>query len=116
MRAVVALLSLVTLFTLTLRPATAAESIVGRWGETQEVCHSATVIVLAPMRLQSDETVCNFADVVRSGDVVTWRGSCRAGEEPIRRETVIATLHRDRTLSLLFTGTGAKIPRLLRCR
>ncbi len=117
MRTVVAVLSLVALsMAAVCRPASAAESIVGRWGETQEVCSSATVIVLAPMRLQSDETICNFTDVTRSGNVVTWRGTCRAGEEPIRRETVVATLNRNHTLSLLFEGTGAKIPNLIRCR
>jgi hypothetical protein len=97
-------------------PASALETIVGRWGETEDVCRSANVIVLAPMRLQSDETVCNFIDVTRLGDVVTWRGSCKAGEEPIHKETVIATLHPNRTLTLLFKGTGAKYPGLIRCR
>lgn len=101
---------------LVMLPASARETIVGRWGETPEVCRSATVIVLAPMRLQSDETVCNFTDVSRLGDVVTWRGTCQAGEEPLRKETVIATLHPNRTLTLLFKSTGAKYPGLIRCR
>ena len=101
---------------LTISPASALETIVGRWGETTEVCRSANVIVLAPMRLQSDETVCNFTDVSRLHDVVTWRGTCQAGEEPVRRETVIATLHPNRTLTLLFKSTGAKYPGLIRCR
>lgn len=117
MRTVVAVLPLVAVaMAAVCRPASAAESIVGHWGETQEVCRSATVIVLAPMRLQSDETICNFTDVTRTGNVVTWRGTCRAGDVPLRRETVVATLNRNQTLTLLFKGTGAKIPDLVRCR
>ena len=96
-------------------PADAAETIVGRWGETREICASATVVVISPMRLTSDETVCNFTDVARSGDVVTWKGICGAGEEKPRRETVVATLKADRSLSLRFLGSGATIPGLHRC-
>lgn len=96
-------------------PAVAAETIVGRWGETSDVCRSASVVVLGPMRLASDETVCNFDDVSRRGDVVTWKGNCAAGDVPPEPETVIATLAGGR-LTLRFRGSGASIGPLIRCR
>lgn len=104
------------LVTLPAVAAAARETIVGRWGETPEACGTPSAIDIGPMRLASEETVCDFADVSRVGDVVTWRGICHVAEEPPRRETVVATLAADRSLTLRFRASGATIPGLRRCR
>ncbi len=97
-------------------PAGAAETIVGRWGETRDVCGSGGAIDIAPMKLSSEETLCEFTDVARTGDVVTWRGRCFVQGEAPRNETVVATLGADRRLTLFFRASGARIPGLARCR
>lgn len=97
-------------------PAGAAETIVGRWGESRDVCQGASAITISAMGLSSEETVCEFKDVSRSGDVVTWKGTCHVHQEGSRKETVVATLAADKTLSIRFRGSGAEIPGLRRCR
>lgn len=97
-------------------PASAAETIVGRWGETNEVCAGADALVVKPMGLSAEQMSCDFTDVSRSGDVVTWKGRCFVQEESPRRETVVATLASDRSLRILFRGSGSKIGPLYRCR
>ena len=97
-------------------PGAARETIVGRWGETRDVCGSGGAIDIKPMGLSSEETVCEFTDVGRVEDVVTWKGKCFVQDAPPRRETVVATLHADRSLTLHFKGSGATIPGLKRCR
>ena len=97
-------------------PALARETIVGRWGETADVCGSGAAIDIRPMGLSSEETVCEFTDVGRVDDVVTWKGKCFVQDAPPRRETVVATLQADRRLTIAFKGSGATIPGLKRCR
>jgi hypothetical protein len=97
-------------------PAAARETIVGRWGESRDVCNSGGAIEIKAMELSSEETVCEFSDVSRVEDVVTWKGKCFVNGAPPRRETVVATLHPDKRLSIAFQGSGAKIPGLSRCR
>lgn len=97
-------------------PAVAAETIVGRWGESREVCSGAMSIDIAAMGLRSEEFACDFTDVSRVGDVVTWKGRCFVHEEPPRKETVVATLHPDRSLTMVFHGSGVNIEGLRRCR
>ena len=97
-------------------PTAARETIVGRWGESRDVCGSGSAIDIAAMRLSSEETVCEFSDVSRVDDVVTWTGKCFVHEAPPRRETVVATLHPDRSLTIAFKGSGATIRGLHRCR
>lgn len=97
-------------------PAAAAETIVGRWGESREVCSGAMAVDVKPMGLSSEEMSCEFTDVSRVGDVVTWKGRCFVREEPPRKETVVATLHPDRSLTIFFHGSGANIQDLRRCR
>ena len=99
-----------------LEPAAARETIVGRWGESHDVCNSGAAIDIAAMKLSSEETVCEFTDVARVDDVVTWKGKCFVLNEPPRRETVVATLHPDRRLTIAFRGSGATITDLARCR
>lgn len=96
--------------------ASARETIVGRWGESRDVCGSGAAIEIKPMGLSSEETVCEFSDVSRVDDVVTWKGNCFVQDAPPRRETVVATLHPDKRLTIVFHGSGAKIPGLSRCR
>ena len=107
---------LVVLLTLAAGPTEARETIVGRWGETADVCGSGAAIDIRPMGLSSEETVCEFTDVGRVDDVVTWKGKCFVHDAPSRRETVVATLHADRSLTIVFQGSGARIPGLRRCR
>ncbi|TGD95298.1 hypothetical protein EU555_28810 [Methylobacterium nonmethylotrophicum] len=33
-------------------------------------------LTISPLSMAGDEFACNFKSVSRSGDVVTWRGSC----------------------------------------
>jgi len=96
--------------------ATARETIVGRWGESRDVCGSGGAIDITPMGLSSEETVCEFTDVGRVDDVVTWKGKCFVQDAPPRRETVVATLYADRSLTIAFRGSGATITGLRRCR
>ena len=97
-------------------PAGAAETIVGRWGESRDVCGSGAAIDIAPMKLSSEETVCDFTDVGRVGDVVTWKGTCFVQGESPRKETVVATLAPDRVLAIRFRTSGAEIGGLRRCK
>ncbi len=97
-------------------PALARETIVGRWGETREVCAGANALDIEPMGLAAEEMSCDFTEVSRVEDVVTWKGTCFVREEPPRRETVVATLAADRTLKVHFRGSGSKIGPLQRCR
>lgn len=56
-------------------PALAAKSIIGKWGSDGEACaFGATQI--ERMSISSPELRCRFDAVSRSGDAVTWRGSC----------------------------------------
>ena len=97
-------------------PTFAAETIVGRWGESHDVCAGAAAIDVKPMGLSSEEMTCEFTDVERVGDVVTWKGRCFVVGEPPRKETVVATLHPDRSLTIFFHRSGANIEGLRRCR
>lgn len=105
-----------TLLVVATAPSLARETIVGRWGESRDVCGSGGAIDIAPMKLSSEETVCEFTDVSRIDDVVTWTGKCFVHQAPPRRETVVATLHPDRSLTIVFKGSGAAIRGLKRCR
>lgn len=97
-------------------PVVAAETIVGRWGESRDVCSSGAAIDIAAMKLSSEETACEFTDVGRVGDVVTWKGTCFVQGEAPRKETVVATLAADRTLTLRYRTSGAEIGGLRRCK
>lgn len=97
-------------------PGAARETIVGRWGETRDVCGSGAAIDITAMGLSSEETACEFKDVSRLDDVVTWKGTCFVHGEAPRQETVVATLHADRSLTIRFRGSGAEIGGLRRCR
>ena len=97
-------------------PGFARETIVGRWGESPDVCNSGAAIDIRPMGLASEETVCEFTDVGRVEDVVTWKGRCLVHDAPSRQETVVATLNPDRKLTIVFRGSGARIDGLSRCR
>ena len=94
----------------------ARETIVGRWGESRDVCGSGAAIDIGPMGLSSEETACEFSDVSRTGDVVTWKGRCFVHDAPSRQETVVATHNPDRSLTIAFRGSGAVIDGLRRCR
>ena len=56
-------------------PACAAQSIVGTWANTKAECKTDPVVI-TPMGIESDYTICYFNNVKRSGNKVTWGGHC----------------------------------------
>lgn len=56
-------------------PALAAKSIVGKWGSDGEAC-AFSPTVIGPRSIDSPELRCRFSSVSRTGETVTWRGSC----------------------------------------
>lgn len=76
-------------------PAFAAKSIVGRWGSDGEACGFAATNI-GRMEISSPELRCHFTSVSRSGETVTWRGSCdRAFGSRVADATVTARSYND---------------------
>ena len=81
----------------------AAETIVGYWQPTDGSCSpSGGGIYIGPKEIVGDEFSCQFKDVSRRGDVVTWAGRC-GFPEPMQRSTVVASL-RGRLLTVAVNG------------
>ncbi len=61
------------------------------------------MISIGPLSLAADETVCRFADVARSRDVVTWHSAC-SDETARTPTTVVAALLRNGSLTIDLNG------------
>lgn len=59
----------------------AAETIVGKWAQVGGSCKRMPDLVIEPMAIVAEEMRCDFRDVSRSGDLVTWHGECSDGAE-----------------------------------
>jgi hypothetical protein len=67
-------------------------TIVGKWAPDPNQCTPVDgMIGIGPLDMGGDEFACRFKSVSRTGDVVTWRGTCGfpTPPEPV---TVVATL------------------------
>lgn len=72
--------------------AQAAQTIVGLWRQVGGSCQvTRGAVSIGPMHMGGDEWRCDFNDVDRKGDVVTWKGRC-GFPEPFERATVKASL------------------------
>ena len=72
--------------------ARAAQTIVGLWRQPGGACKvTRGAMSIGPMHMGGDEWRCDFRDVARKGDVVTWKGEC-GFPEPFERATVKASL------------------------
>lgn len=74
-------------------PAFAApKTIVGKWKMLGQQCTvTAGAIEIGPKSLGSDEYVCRFKNVSRSGYTVTWNGTCQDPYSGSQRTRVVAT-------------------------
>jgi hypothetical protein len=91
-----------------LSSALAAQTIVGTWVDSTEpgsLCIAVAELRIAAMGLTSGEDFsCDFSDVARADDTVTWHGSCtNFGERKADRATVVARL-RDKALTVSVNG------------
>lgn len=90
-------------------------TIVGSWGATAAECGTTAAFVVAQQGIATDDMSCTLPGVSRSGDTVTFRGTCtNAGEAPAR-EIVVATLRGDR-LDMRFLRGGASYVGMVACR
>lgn len=91
----------------------AGRTIVGDWAPDPRMCRPMDgALKIVPLGMASDEFSCNFKNVVRSGDVVTWRGSC-GFTDGTKTATVVAAL-RGEALSVRINGND--IGSYRRCR
>ncbi len=72
-------------------PAQAAESIVGTWATPGRCGRPLSTVVVEPMGFSGEDFYCDFKTVARTGNTVTWRGTCHFNEEP-EATTVTARL------------------------
>lgn len=71
-------------------------TIVGDWAPDPSTCFpSAGAVNISPMSLVADEMSCSFKSVARTGDQVTWRGSCNFADRAVPA-VVVATLQGER--------------------
>ena len=91
----------------------AAETIVGTWAPDPRECTPMNAVHIGPLdMMMGEEFACSFRDVSRSGEVVTWHGSCGGPEQLKDRSTVIA----ERRGKLLYIRlNGAQNGPYLRC-
>jgi hypothetical protein len=78
-------------------------TIVGKWAPDPNQCTPVDgMIGIGPLDMMGDEFACNFKSVSRSGDVVTWHGTCGfpTPPEPV---TVVASLNGE-TLRISVNG------------
>lgn len=81
----------------------AGRTIVGDWSPNPRMCRPMDgALKIVPLGMAGDEFSCNFKSVARSGDVVTWRGSC-GFTDGTKAATVVAALSGE-TLSLRING------------
>ncbi len=71
-------------------------TIVGDWAPDPKSCFpSAGAVNISAMSLVADEMSCAFKSVARTGDQVTWRGSCNFADRAVPA-VVVATLQGER--------------------
>ena len=88
-------------------------TIVGTWAPDPRQCTPVGgLIAIGPLNVQGDDFRCDFHDISRIGDVVTWHGWCGFPEHA-RRTTVVATLRAD---VLTVDIDGAESGPYRRCR
>lgn len=91
-------------------------TIVGEWAPERGDCGTPQAIKVFAKSLAADEMMCEFTNVARKGDVVTFEGTCdsgtASGPEP---ETLTARLSPSGKLNLVFSKGGGRIAGLLRC-
>lgn len=94
----------------------AATSLLGRWGTDGEACAFSPTRI-SGLAIDSRELSCRFRDVSRTGDTVTWRGSCdRVFGSRVPDATVTAKWRRDwdhERVVIEINGTAA--PEFVRC-
>lgn len=81
-------------------PAFAAESIVGTWDN--EDC--TRPMVIGPLSLQANDTICRFDTVKRKGNKVTWKGDCSGEKSTVIAELIGRELSVDMGSFGFFTG------------
>lgn len=94
-------------------PALAAQSIVGKWAPKTSLCNAPPAITIGPKSLVGEDFYCRFDTVLRRGSLVTWKGSCSAGDEDTPR-TVQARLS-GKKLSYRYQGEGGWNGPFVRC-
>lgn len=101
------------IFTASFGAGQAAQTIVGVWRQAGGSCQiTRGAVSIGPMHMGGDEWRCDFHDVDRKGDVVTWKGKC-GFPEPFERAVVKASLVGQ---SLYVRINGGEAARWERCR
>jgi len=91
----------------------AAQTIVGKWHRVDASCRNAqATLSIKPMGVDASDWGCEFNDVRRVGDTVTWRGECSFPEE-VASATVKASLVGQ---TLYFRIDDGETLKLERCR
>jgi hypothetical protein len=91
----------------------AAQSLVGRWAPTAAMCNQPGAITIGPKSLVGEDFYCRFDTVKRKGSVVTWKGTCSAGDQD-RARTVVAKLS-GKKLLYRYKGVGGWSVPYVRC-
>jgi hypothetical protein len=94
--------------------AIAAPSVVGTWAPSAATCDAPPAITIGPKSLTGEDFTCRFDTVSRRGSLVTWKGSCSAGDEDKPR-TVFAKLSGKKLLYRYQGDSGWNGP-YVRCR
>ena len=93
----------------------AGHTIVGTWAPDPRECSSIDGLVsIGPLdMMMGDEFRCSFRDVSRSGEIVTWHGSCGMPEQPKDNHSTVVAELRGKLLYVRLNG-GQNGP-YLRC-
>jgi hypothetical protein len=89
-------------------------TIVGEWGVTRAECGTTGAFRIASQAIVTDEMSCSLPGVTRSGEVVTFSGTCDDGGTGATPETVVAT-RRGEVLDLAFRKGGGRYTGLVYC-
>jgi hypothetical protein len=92
----------------------AAQSIVDTWAPSAATCNAPPAITIGPKILIGEDFYCRIDTVSRKGSLVTWKGSCEAGDEDTRR-TVFAKLS-GKKLLYRYQGDSSWNGPYVRCR
>ena len=91
----------------------ANQTIVGTWSLDPTACTPVGgLISIGPLSLTADELQCEFRDVARTNDRVTWHGSCSDGAS--RTPTTVVAALRNGSLTIAMNGVSSGPYR--RCR
>ena len=95
----------------------AAETIVGKWAQSEAECE-ASPLTIKPMEIQGGDVFCYFNSVERTGDFVQWKGHCFADGGTRRPESgengEVRAFYQSGKLQI--EGLGFAFPDLLRCK